>query len=457
MISIPSRMNAAYDRLLSRKAIPRDKIGYYRKWLRYYWDFCHKYGYNLHEEQSLSAFITKLKEKRQSKPLREQARHAVSVFQETGQSKHSAAAEKPSLKSSAADNGWSKPASYLAENRDTAAYCRGEPASPGILKEKGADWTSVYGELESAIKTRHYSPRTLKCYRGWARQFQAYVKSKDRELITTDDVNEFLSYLAVKKQVSASSQNQAFNALLFLFRHVLGKDFGKIEDVVRAKRKPYIPVVLNREEIDRIISYLKPPYSLIVQLLYGCGLRLSECLERRVQDFNFDTGILTVHDGKGGKDRGVPIPQTLVPELKDQLETVMDLHQRDLDDGYAGVFLYGQLEKKYKNAARELTWQWFFPATLLTEVPDTGERKRYHIHETKVQKAIRRAVKKAGTPKRATAHTFRHSFASHLLQANYDIRTIQELLGHSDVRTTMIYTHTVKSVTIKEARSPLDF
>jgi integron integrase len=257
--------------------------------------------------------------------------------------------------------------------------------------------------------------------------------------------------------MAASSQNQAFNALLFFFRHVLGQEFGQIEGVVRAKQRPYIPVVLTREEIDTIIRHLTPPYDLVVQLLYGCGLRLFECLELRVNAFNFDFGILTIHDGKGKKDRTVPLPQKLLPELNKQLEKVKALHAKDLEAGYDGVFMFDRIEQKYPNSARELVWQWFFPATYLTHIPETGQRKRYHLHESHVQKAIRHAVKKAQIPKRVTSHTFRHSFASHLLQANYDIRTIQELLGHSDVRTTMIYTHTIKSQTQKEAKSPLDF
>ena len=192
-------------------------------------------------------------------------------------------------------------------------------------------------------------------------------------------------------------------------------------------------------------------------MLYGCGLRLFECLRLRIQCLNFDAGIVTVHDGKGQKDRTVPLPETILPELKAHYESLKVLHQRDLDRKYAGVFLVNALERKYPHAATKFVWQWVFPALNLTRVPETKEYRRYHLHETRVQKAIKEAVEKARIGKRASAHTFRHSFASHLLQANYDIRTIQELLGHSDVRTTMIYTHTVKSMTIKEARSPLDF
>jgi integron integrase len=311
--------------------------------------------------------------------------------------------------------------------------------------------------LANEIQVRHYSAKTLKTYTGWLRAFQAFTKSKPPQSLGTDDVKEFLTFLAVKRRVSSSTQNQAFNALLFFFRHVIKKEFGKVEGVVRAKRKPHIPVVLSREEIDAVLRHLSTPYDLVVKMLYGCGLRLFECLGLRIHCFNLDAGVLTVHDGKGQKDRTVPIPQVILPEIREQIRTLKDLHRQDMERHYAGVFLVNALERKYRNAVKEFVWQWFFPAKQLTRVEKTNELRRYHLHETHVQKAIRAAVETAVIPKRASAHTFRHSFASHLLQANYDIRTIQELLGHSDVRTTMIYTHTVRSVTIKEAKSPLDF
>ena len=268
---------------------------------------------------------------------------------------------------------------------------------------------------------------------------------------------DFLTFLAVEKQVSAASQNLAFNSLLFLFKHVLKKEFGEIKGVVRAKRKTYIPVVLSRNEIDLIFDHLDDPVHLVAKLLYGCGLRLFECLKLRVQDFNFDAGIITIHNGKGKKDRTLPIPQSIVPDLQKQLQKVASVHEADLKAKFSGTFLPDQLDRKYKNAAKEFIWQWFFPAQSLTFLSETKEYRRYHIHETVVSKAIKQAVNNARITKRATAHTFRHSFASHLLQANYDIRTIQELLGHSDVRTTMIYTHTIQSRTIKQSKSPLDF
>ena len=337
----------------------------------------------------------------------------------------------------------------------------GVPLSPSVAADKlqpmtGASWVAQFTRLDEEIQVRHYSPKTLKTYRQWLRQFQAFTRSKPPESLSAADVKEFLTWLAVKKEVAASTQNQAFNALLFFYRYVLQREFGKIDGVVRAKRRPYIPVVLSRDEIEAILSHLAPPFDLVVKLLYGCGLRLFECLNLRVQCLNFDGGKITIHDGKGKKDRTVPLPTVLLPELKAQLDTVKELHQRDLARKYAGVFLVTALDKKYPNAAKEFVWQWLFPAQDLTRVLETGEYKRYHLHETVVQKAIKEAVGKTTLCKRASAHTFRHSFASHLLQANIDIRTIQELLGHSDLKTTMIYTHTMKSVTIKEAKSPLD-
>ncbi len=270
-------------------------------------------------------------------------------------------------------------------------------------------------------------------------------------------MREYLTYLAVKCNVSASTQNQAFNSLLFVFRHVLKNEFGDLRDVPRAKRTRYIPVVLSRQEIDAILKNLYHPYSLIVKVLYGCGLRLFECLKLRVHNFNFDADILTIHDGKGKKDRTVPIPKSIREELIGQLDRIKTLHDKDLAAKYSGVFLDGLLEKKYPSAAKELIWQWFFPQGSLTKVEEKGELRRYHIHETRFHEALKNAVKKAKLTKRVSSHTFRHSFATHLLQANYDIRTIQEMLGHADVRTTMIYTHCVPSKTIKEIRSPLDF
>jgi len=420
-MQINPKIREQFDTLLLQKNILKKHHADYRKWLRYYLDFCNKYHHDNLKKESLPHFIEKLRDEKQTIPQQRQAHHAVSIY-------------------------------YQIERSDTIKEKTSE-----ALKTKNADWTSVFDKLNDEIKIRHYSPKTLRAYRGWAGQFQSFTKSKDPQLLSAVDVKDFLTFLEVKRRVSASSQNQAFNALLFFFRHVLKKEFGEMKDFPRAKKKRHIPVVLSREEIDSIISALALPYDFIVKMLYGCGLRISECMNLRVESFNFDQMILTVHDGKGKKDRTIPLPETLIPELKAQLEIVKTVHDSDLSEGYAGTFLFDSLGEKYKNAAKELPWQFFFPAKTLTFVPEEKKYRRYHLHDSHVQKAIRRAVKKAKISKRASCHTFRHSFASHLLQANYDIRTIQELLGHSDVRTTMIYTHTIKSRTIKEAKSPLDF
>jgi integron integrase len=326
-----------------------------------------------------------------------------------------------------------------------------------LEKTGSPEWDNLIDNLAVEIRTRHYSRKTLKAYAEWIRKFQGFLHNKPPDELSDSDVKAYLTFLAVKCKVSASTQNQAFNSLLFLYRHILKKDFGEHKDIPRAKKSKYIPVVLSRREIDAVLKHLEYPYDLVVKLLYGCGLRLFECLKLRVQNFNFDEGILSIQDGKGKKSRTVPIPQTIAPELLAQLETVRKLHDTDLQTGYSGAFLDNLLEKKYPKAAKDFIWQWFFPQQSLTLVPAKKDLRRYHLHESHVQEALHEAVRRARLTKRVTAHTFRHSFATHLLQANYDIRTIQTLLGHSDVRTTMIYTHCIPSRTVKEAKSPLDF
>jgi integron integrase len=290
----------------------------------------------------------------------------------------------------------------------------------------------------------------------WSRQFQRYLKNKPPQELSTADVKDYLTYLAVKCHVAASTQNQAFNSILFLFRHGLKREFGELRGVPRAKKSLYIPAVLSRAEIDAILKELSYPYNLVVKVLFGCGLRLFEGLQLRVRDFNFDVNVLTVH-GKGKKDRTVPLPEAILAELKAQMKVVAELHNQDLATGYDGVFLDDAVETKYPKAPKEFIHQWFFPMRTLTVATESGERRRYHLHESDLQRALYYAVRKAKIPKKVTSHIFRHSFATHLLQAGYDIRVIQTLLGHSSLKTTMIYTHCVPVRTVKEPKSPLDF
>ena len=331
------------------------------------------------------------------------------------------------------------------------------PASvTGPIPGRGASWEKEYRDLEGTIALRNYSRKTLAAYRLWVGKFQAFVQSRPTDQLGGDEVRGFLTELAVRYGVAAATQNQAFNALLFFYRHVLHREFGQLDGVVRAKHHRYVPVVLSRAETEAILGELHPPYRLVGLLLYGCGLRLMECVNLRIQCFNLDSMLLTVHDGKGQKDRTVPLPARALPEIREQMDFVRRLHAQDLAAGYADTFLPRQLEKKYKNAAKELIWQWFFPAPTLTFIPKLREQRRYHLHESHVQGAVKQAAARAGIPKRVSPHIFRHTFASHLLLADYDLQTIQKLLGHSDIKTTMIYLQTVPGVTLKEAKSPLD-
>ncbi len=441
MEKIPQQLLNQFDVQLIKNRVSSEKHNLFRKWLRYYIDFCYKYGQDSKNTESLPHFINKLREKKQSREHQKQAYDAILVY-------YGMFGLHPDwYKKSSPENRVDK--EVIAVHEETVSYNKKQVVSDN-------NWKSVYARLSDEVKVRHYSPKTFKAYSTWVGKFQGFVKSRALEQISTEDVKKFLTFLAVEQHVSASSQNQAFNSLLFFFRNILKKEFGKIDGVVRAKRKPYIPVVLSRQEIDLILEKLRYPYDLIGKLLYGCGLRLSECMNIRINNLNFDMRILTIHDGKGKKDRTLPLPETMISDLTAQVDVVKKLHLQDLDEGYAGAFMFDAIERKYKNAGKEFNWQWLFPAKALTYVAETNEYRRSHLHERHVQKAIKAVVNKAQLSKRATPHTFRHSFASHLLQANYDIRTIQELLGHSDVRTTMIYTHTVKSRTLKETKSPLD-
>jgi len=318
------------------------------------------------------------------------------------------------------------------------------------------DWDQAFAVLKQEIELRHYSKNTFQTYSIWARKFSRFALPKSPNDITDDAMRKYLTYLTNGLKVSASTQRQAFNALLFFFRHVLKMEPGDLSNTPRPKRRPYIPSVLSKDEVKTLIGLMRYPFNLMGKVMYGCGLRLSECTSIRVQDINFDLKMLTVHRGKGGKDRALPLPDSIVPELQWHLNRVKNLHRLDLKNGFDGAFMPESFDKKAKNAGQEFNWYWLFPARSLTLTEDKKEMRRYHQHDTNFQKALKEASRKAQIPKRISPHVLRHSFATHLLQAGYDIRQIQELLGHSDVRTTMIYTHTIKRE-VKEVKSPLDF
>ena len=291
------------------------------------------------------------------------------------------------------------------------------------------------------MRRRAFSPRTEDAYLGWMRRYVEFHGRRDPAAMGADHVKSFLDDLATRRRVAASTQNQALAALLFLYREVLGVDLPWIDDLVRAKAPQRLPVVLTRAEVRQVLSHLSGPTRLIAALLYGAGLRLLEACRLRIKDLDFERHQIAVRRGKGGKDRSTMLPHSLEPDLASHLSRVRAQHTHDRAHGSGWVELPGGLVRKYPRAGQEWAWQWVFPATRHYTDAATGQRRRHHLHETVVQNAVRRAVLVAHLPKRATCHTFRHSFATHLLEDGTDIRTLQSLLGHADLSTTMIYTH----------------
>ena len=310
-------------------------------------------------------------------------------------------------------------------------------------------------QLRAALRVRHCSRRTEEAYAHWVARYIRFHDIRHPREMGAVEINAFLTHLAVDGHVAASTQNQAFSALLFLYQQVLKVDPGRIAGVIRANRPKRLPVVLSRDEVDRVLAELRDPYRLIAQLLYGSGLRLLECLHLRVQDVDFGRHEILVRHGKGGKDRRTMLPASLAPDLKAHLAAVQVLHQKELARGRGQVRLPEAFERKAPSASADWRWQWVFPSYTISVDPRTGWRGRHHLHEGTVSREISQAGRRAQICKRPTAHSLRHSFATHLLEAGYDIRTVQELLGHSSVETTMIYTHVLNKGG-HGVRSPLD-
>ena len=310
-------------------------------------------------------------------------------------------------------------------------------------------------QVRSAVRLRHFSPRTEESYVGWIRRYIVFHRKRHPQEMGAAEVAVFLSHLAEHLHVSASTQNQAFCAVLFLYRHVLERPLAPLASVTWAKRGTHMPVVLSREEVVRVLNHLHGVAWLIAVLLYGGGLRLSECLDLRVKDIDLAGRQVMVRSGKGGKDRPVPLPAMVVEALTHHLEDVRRRHQRDLAGGFGRVTMPDALARKYPNAPIEWRWQFVFPAARICRDARWGPPSRFRLHESAVQKAVAEAAKLAGLEKRVSCHVFRHSFATHLLESGADIRTVQELLGHKDVSTTMIYTH-VLNRGVMGVRSPAD-
>ena len=309
-------------------------------------------------------------------------------------------------------------------------------------------------QVRIALRTNHYSPKTEESYTSWIKQFIVFNNKTHPEKLGKEEIQKFVSYLAVERHVASSTQNQALQGILYLYKNVLKKEVGWLDDIKHATRVPHLPVVFSKREVNKIFEHLEGITKLIVSLLYGSGLRLSECLNLRIKDVDFDYKQIIVRDGKGEKDRYTVLPLTIIPELKKHLNKVYVQHKCDLAKGKGETILPYALSKKYPNAGKEFGWQYVFPADKFIKEKESGLIFRYHIHESTIQKAVKEAVRKAGVNKPGSPHTFRHSFATHLLENGSDIRTIQELLGHRSVKTTMIYSHVLNRGL--GVRSPLD-
>ena len=323
------------------------------------------------------------------------------------------------------------------------------------MKENETRSPKLMDQMRQALRSRHYSAKTEKAYCLWVRRYIGFHKMRHPCEMADDEVNAFLTHLAIDLKVSSSSQNQALSALLFLYRHVIGYEIGELGGVIRARKPEHVPVVMTRQEVRALLGELEGEMWLMASLMYGTGMRLMECLRLRVLDVHFVPREINVRNGKGAKDRVTMLPETLVAPLREQMRRAQLVHKRDLAEGWGRVQLPDALERKYPNAPAEWRWQWVFPQQTRWRNFETAEQGRHHVHETVIQRAVKAAAKRAGIVKHVGCHTLRHSFATHLLESGYDIRTIQELLGHKSLNTTMVYTHVLNKGGLG-VKSPFD-
>jgi integron integrase len=411
--------------LLSRKLVPEKNAPYYAHWVSRYLAFSNRLEH-MDKEELLRRFLDDLQTRQHLEDWQvQQAGEAVELYT----------------------------AHFLNGNTSDGKTAGGTAASDPF------DPDSVMAKMREAIRIKHYSYSTERTYLDWVKRFFEYTSTVQggalRGTPGAADIRDFLSYLAVSRKVSASTQNQAFNALLFLFRNVLNIEIGELNSTVRAKRGPKLPVVLTVEEVRQTFSFMEGTSLLMTQLLYGAGLRLMELFRLRIKDIDFGAGLILVRAAKGDKDRSTILPVGIREALRQHLNEVKALHERDLAAGFGEVYLPDALARKYPNAAREWKWQYAFPSAKLSVDPRSGKVRRHHLSEKSIQNTVAAAVRKAGIAKHVTVHTLRHSFATHLLMNGVNIREIQELLGHKNVETTMIYTHVLRDMA-NAPTSPLD-
>ena len=407
--------------LLDKKLTPENKTSFFAYWVARYLSFARKHHVSPddYHEESVMAFLEELRADPRIKDWQpRQADDALRV--------------------------------YYFHYLD---HARPQPRGAEI-----ADVAGTLAEFSRVIRLKHYSYSTERTYLQWANRFLDYVVETDSKAVadlSSEDIKNFLTHLAIKERVSSSTQNQAFNALLFLFRNVLHKEVNDLDTTVRAKRGPKLPTVLSVDEVKRLFDRMEGLNRLMAEVLYGTGMRLMELARLRVQDIDFEMNTVFVRGAKGDKDRTTVLPAAVKERLRDHLVMVKALHEKDLTSGYGAVCLPDALDRKHPKAPKEWAWQYVFPSSTLSVDPRAGVVRRHHISDTAIQKAIKIAVQKAGITKHATVHTLRHSFATHLLMSGVNIREVQSLLGHKNVETTMIYTHVMRDMS-NAPRSPLD-
>lgn len=339
-----------------------------------------------------------------------------------------------------------KPPEVRIAIRSVSYFKSYQATRSGRIKRREVDRQALLSEYTRLLRLQHKSYRTEQSYLGWVRRFLAYVGQIDRSAISEEHARSFLTYLAVKQRVAAATQQQAFNAVLFLFRNVLGKPITSLAETIRSRKPKRLPVVLTREEVRRLIAVLPEPYALMAKLIYGGGLRLRECLSLRIQDIDFDNSAIVVRSGKGAKDRMTLLPKSLEAEVNRRMKTVRNLYDHDRFQSRPGVPLPDALERKLPNAGTSWSWFWLFPSARLSVDPRSGGVYRFHLHPAGLQKHVSEAVRRLGLQKHASVHSLRHSFATHLIESGYSVRAVQELLGHVNLQTTMIYTHVTSKI-----------
>ena len=408
-------MNSFEQYLSSQRIIPDNKIPFFLHWIKRCYVHYKKPASAMLNQSEIDSFLQQLAKQKEDWQV-DQARTAIQLY----------AFHKNRLSEN--------------RNRDTSAV---------------KQWVIIKEDMVNIIRLKHLSLSSEKTYIGWLRSFGRYLNFRCPQQITGVDVKNFLTWLAVERRVASSTQNQAFHALLFLFRYVLNKDIGDLSQVIRSAKRRRMPVVLTKPEIGLLFGYLSGVNLLASELIYGCGLRLRECIKLRIKDIDFERKRVIVMGGKGDKDRQTLLPECLVEKLRAHIEQSRLLFKQDRSNSVPGVELPHALERKYPNAGKQWAWQWLFPSGKLSVDPRSKIVRRHHMHPSNLQKHIRQAARKARIIKRVSVHCLRHSFATHLLEDGYDIRTIQELLGHSSIRTTMIYTH-IAGKNLMGVKSPID-